>query len=215
MQSAWPIAHLSVPAHNTSLKLVLDPDHLFDDKAYFAFCRVNPDLRVERNAEGEILIVPPAGSESSYRSASVTAQLFNWAEQDGRGTAFESSAQFMLPDGSALSPDAAWVSNVSLRRLSRQKRKEFLPLCPEFVGGGPVNFGPTQRRQGQDGAMDRQRSPSGVVNQRRWGDRVRLSQESSDENAHAKSHDCSCACCLALGRRCGIGRPRPGGRLRA
>lgn len=127
------MTHLSVPAHNTSLKLVLDPDHLFDDKAYFAFCRVNPDLRVERNAEGEILIVPPAGSESSYRSLKVAAQLDTWAEHDGRGTAFESSAQFMLPDGSALSPDAAWVSNASLRRLSRQKRKEFLPLCPEFV----------------------------------------------------------------------------------
>jgi Uma2 family endonuclease len=133
MQAAWPMTHLSVPVHNTSLKLVLDPDHLFDDKAYFAFCRVNPDLRVERNAEGEILIVPPAGSESSYRNLKVSARLDTWAEQDGRGTAFESSAQFMLPDGSALSPDAAWVSNVSLRRLSRQKRKEFLPLCPEFV----------------------------------------------------------------------------------
>ena len=64
---------------------------------------------------------------------SVAAQLFNWAERDGHGKPFDSSAQFMLPDGSALSPDAAWVSNEALRRLSRQQRKEFLPLCPEFV----------------------------------------------------------------------------------
>jgi Uma2 family endonuclease len=105
----------------------------FSDAAYLAFCRANPNLRVERTAEGEILIVPPAGFESSNRNTKVTAQLDKWAEEDGRGKASDSSAQFMLDDGSALSPDAAWVSNVSLRSLSRQKRKEFLPLCPEFV----------------------------------------------------------------------------------
>src|SRR5579863_7267203 len=133
MQAAGPTTHLSVPAQKTLLKLVLDPDQRFDDKAYFIFCQANPDLRVERNAEGEILIVPPVGSESSHRSASVTAQLFNCAEQDGRGTAFESSAQFMLPDGSALSPDAAWVSHKSLRGFSKQECRGFLHLCPELV----------------------------------------------------------------------------------
>jgi Uma2 family endonuclease len=105
----------------------------FSDAAYLAFCRANPNLRVERTAEGEILIVPPAGSESSHRNARVTAQLDRWADDDDRGVVFDSSAQFMLADGSALSPDAAWVSNTALRSLSRQKRKEFLPLCPEFV----------------------------------------------------------------------------------
>jgi len=60
-------------------------------------------------------------------------RLGRWAEKDGRGEAFDSSAQFMLPDGSALSPDAAWVSNESLHRLSREQRKQFLRLCPEFV----------------------------------------------------------------------------------
>ncbi len=105
----------------------------FSDAAYLAFCRANPNLRVERTAEGEILIVPPAGFESSHRNSNVTAQLYKWAEEDGRGKASDSSAQFMLADGSALSPDAAWVSNTALRALSRQKRREFLPLCPEFV----------------------------------------------------------------------------------
>ena len=105
----------------------------FSDAAYFAFCQANPNLRVERTAEGEILIVPPAGSESSYRNSKVTAQLDRWAEEGDRGKVFDSSSQFMLDDGSALSPDAAWVSNASLRSVPREKRKEFLPLCPEFV----------------------------------------------------------------------------------
>jgi len=105
----------------------------FSDAEYLAFCRANPNLRLERTAEGEILIVPPAGSESSYRNSKLTAQLDRWSEEDGRGKAFDSSGQFFLADGSALSPDAAWVSNVCLRSVPREKRKEFLHLCPEFV----------------------------------------------------------------------------------
>ena len=105
----------------------------FSDAEYLGFCRANPHLRLERTAEGKILIVPPAGYESSYRNSEATAQLHKWAQEDGRGKASDSSGQFFLADGSALSPDAAWVSNAALRGIPREKRKEFLPLCPEFV----------------------------------------------------------------------------------
>jgi Uma2 family endonuclease len=124
---------VAIPKDATSVKLSYDAGGEPSDQAYLAFCRANPDLRVERNAKGEILIVPPAGSESSNRSLKVAAQLGTWAERDGRGEAFDSSAQFMLPDSSALSPDAAWVSNESLRRFSKRERRGFLHLCPEFV----------------------------------------------------------------------------------
>jgi Uma2 family endonuclease len=77
--------------------------------------------------------MPPAGGEGSYRSGKAFGQLDHWAEKDGRGTAFDSSVGFTLPDGSVLSPDASWVSNESLVRLTRAQRREFLRLCPEFV----------------------------------------------------------------------------------
>ena len=93
---------------------------LADDK-YFAFCQANPDLRVEHSAEGEIVIVPPAGMESDYRSTSAAAQLLNWAERDGRGKAFGGTVQFLLPDGSGLSPDAAWVSNETLHSVPKSQ----------------------------------------------------------------------------------------------
>jgi len=105
----------------------------FSDKAYLKFCEANPDLRVERNAEGEIIIVPPAGLESDDRNAEVVAQLRIWAKKDGRGRASGPTAQFFLPDGSALSPDAAWVSNESGKRMSERERKGFPYVCPEFV----------------------------------------------------------------------------------
>ena len=103
------------------------------DSRFLAFCRANPDLRVERDPNGEITIVPPAGGESGQRNLKVGAQLSTWADQDGRGEAFDSSTMFMLPDGSALCPDAAWVSNEALRTLTAEQRREFLRVCPQFV----------------------------------------------------------------------------------
>jgi Uma2 family endonuclease len=88
---------------------------------------------VERTAEGEIVVMPPAGGESSYRSQTIGMQLALWAMGDGRGKSFESSVQYMFPDGAGLSPDASWVSNAALQRLTPKQRTEFLPLSPEFI----------------------------------------------------------------------------------
>lgn len=46
----------------------------FCDEAFEEFCRANPDLCVERNAQGEIIVTPPAGGESSHRNATLTEQ---------------------------------------------------------------------------------------------------------------------------------------------
>ena len=100
---------------------------------YLAFCRANPGLRCERTAEGEVVIVPPAGGEGAYRSMKAAAQLDRWAEEDGRGLAFDSSVEFLLPDGSGLSPDASWVARETLHQLSHDQRREFLRLSPEFI----------------------------------------------------------------------------------
>jgi Uma2 family endonuclease len=124
---------VALPESDAAVKLSFDTERRLSLEACLAFCRANPDLRVERTAEGEIVIMPPAGYESSFRSLDVAGQLREWALKDGRGNATDSSAEFILPDGSALSPDAFWVSKDALHRLPRQKRKEFPPLAPEFV----------------------------------------------------------------------------------
>ena len=123
---------IELPEHE-SVKLVFDPEYHLSEQDYLAFCRANPALRCERTAEGEIVIVPPAGGEGAYRSGDAFAQLRQWAREDGSGKTFDSSVEFLLPDGSALSPDASWVSNESLDRLSPEQRREFLRLSPEFV----------------------------------------------------------------------------------
>src|SRR5580658_7172377 len=112
---------IALPELNAPATLILDREDRLTDDEYFAFCVANPDLNVERTAEGEIVIVPPAGVESDYRNVSVITSLSVWARVDGRGKVLGSSVQFLLPDGSGLSPDAAWVS---IKRLSLLSKKE-------------------------------------------------------------------------------------------
>jgi Uma2 family endonuclease len=115
------------------VRILPDSKRRFSDREYLAFCRANPELNVERTAEGEIEIGAAAGLESSYREVNVGRHLSEWAERDGRRQGFGATVQLMLPDGSARSPDAAWVSNEALAKLVRREKRSFPHLVPEFV----------------------------------------------------------------------------------
>ena len=109
---------------------------ILNDDEYFSFCEANPQLKIERTTKGEIVILPPAGGESDYRSLEVAGELRTWAKKDGRGKAFGSSVEFLLPSGAAFSPDAAWVSHEKLERLSKILQifgaaSEYLLATPE------------------------------------------------------------------------------------
>lgn len=52
------------------------------------------------------MLMSPAGGASGRGNSRLTTQLGTWAEQDGRGEAFDSSTGYRLPDGSTVSPDA-------------------------------------------------------------------------------------------------------------
>jgi Uma2 family endonuclease len=103
------------------------------DDEFYAFCAANPDLRIERRAEGEIVIMPPAGGETSNRNMDLSSQLQVWTKRDGRGKAFDASGGFVLPSGAALSPDASWVLRSRLAKLTAEQKRKFPPLCPDFV----------------------------------------------------------------------------------
>src|SRR5205823_12647640 len=79
-----------------------------------------------------IVILAPAWLETAYQDTVVAAQLGQWAKRDGRGKAF-GCTEFILPTGAALSPDAAWISNQRLSGLSKEQRRKFPPVTPEFI----------------------------------------------------------------------------------
>jgi len=104
-----------------------------NDDQFFDFCQANRELRIERTAEGDILIMSPAGWRSGRRNAIITMRLGIWAERDGKGVVVDSSTGFRLPNGATRSPDAAWILKSRLERFSIAEQEKFLPLCPDFV----------------------------------------------------------------------------------
>jgi Uma2 family endonuclease len=124
---------LLLPENALPTKLIFDPEQPMGDDAFYEFCVANPDMRIERTAQGEIVIVPPAGGESDAQSSEVIMQLGTWATRQGRGRFFGMTVMFLLPTGAAFSPDAAWVSNDRLAKLSKEQRRKFLPISPDFV----------------------------------------------------------------------------------
>ena len=103
------------------------------DEQFFEFCRINRDLRIERNKYGEISIMPPTGSETGNRNFNVALQLGNWSEKDDTGICFDSSTGFKLSTGAERSPDASWMKLERWNSLSEEEQQKFAPICPDFV----------------------------------------------------------------------------------
>lgn len=105
----------------------------FDEDEFFAFCQSNKELRIERNAQQEIIIMAPAGSETDSKNSELIIELGIWNRKTKSGRVFGPSAGFTLPNGAMRSPDAAWIPNEKWYGLPTEQRKKFAPICPEFV----------------------------------------------------------------------------------
>ena len=116
----------------TAITLNLQSVQLTDEQ-FFQLCQDNRELKFERNANGDLVIMPPTGGETGNRNGRLTQQLFNWADVDSTGIAFDSSTGFKLPNGAERSPDAAWILLERWNALTPQQQQQFIPLCPDFV----------------------------------------------------------------------------------
>ena len=103
------------------------------NEQFYEFCQANGDLRIERTANGEVIIMPPAFSDTGNRNFNIAAQLGYWTEQDGTGIGFDSSAGFTLPNGAMRSPDASWIELERWNALTDAQKASFAPICPSFV----------------------------------------------------------------------------------
>jgi Uma2 family endonuclease len=103
------------------------------DRQFYDFCQTNPDLRIERNAEGAVIVMPPAFADTGNRNSKIAGQLFVWTEADGTGEAFDSSSGFTLPNGAIRSPDVAWILRNRWNALSAKQQASFAPIAPDFV----------------------------------------------------------------------------------
>ncbi|NJL68092.1 MAG: Uma2 family endonuclease [Microcoleus sp. SM1_3_4] len=100
---------------------------------FYQLCAEHPDLKLERNANGELIVMPPTGGETGKRNSKLNLQVGLWNEQTELGEVFDSSTGFTLPNGADRSPDASWVEKYRWEALTPQQREKFIPLCPDFV----------------------------------------------------------------------------------
>ncbi|MFN6568373.1 Uma2 family endonuclease [Dendronalium sp. ChiSLP03b] len=125
--------NLPVVTEIVPMVLQLQPAIAMTDDQFYEFCQLNRDFRIERNAAGELVIMPPTGSETDQRNFDVIVQLGIWTKQDGTGVGFGSSGGFNLPNSAVRSPDAAWIKRTRWEAIPSELRKKFAPICPEFV----------------------------------------------------------------------------------
>lgn len=104
-----------------------------NDDEFFEFCQRHKDLRIEMNEDGEIIIMPPTGSETGIKNFKLTTKFGVWVEKDGSGEGFDSSTGFVLPNGAKRSPDLSWIKLEKWNAIPKAKRKKFAPVCPDFV----------------------------------------------------------------------------------
>jgi Uma2 family endonuclease len=103
------------------------------DAEFFEFCQDHRDLRIERDANHQITIMPPASSETGATNSQLNRLLGNWNEEANLGIVFDSSAGFTLSTRAMLSPDASWLAQARWDALSADDRRGFARICPDFV----------------------------------------------------------------------------------
>ena len=114
------------------LKVDLKNVH-FTDEQFYQLCINNPELIVERDSKGTLIVMAPVGGDSGNREADYIIDLGTWNRQSGLGRVFSSSTLFKLPGGGDRSPDAAWVELSRWQALTPEQRQKFPPIAPNFV----------------------------------------------------------------------------------
>ena len=115
------------------LPVRIRPEHPMTDEELMRFCTINECLNVERDSNGELIVMSPAGGGTGHRNTEVILQLALYARETGAGAAFDSNTGFTLPDGSMRSPDAALVSWPRWNALSAVDQEKFAPICPDIL----------------------------------------------------------------------------------
>jgi Uma2 family endonuclease len=93
----------------------------------------NPDVRLETNSIGQLIFMSPTGGETGYRNLRLAFQIELWNSQTQLGKVFDSSTGFKLSNGAVRSPDVSWIPISKWNALSREQRRKFLPIDPDFV----------------------------------------------------------------------------------
>ncbi len=122
---------IQLPLPEDADPVIVDHPMMGDD--FETLCEKNPELRIEQDRHGKILIMPPVNPTSGHYELELGAQLHAWSQRTKSGPAFSSSTIFTLPNGAKRSPDASWLPQAVWEAVTETDRLRITPVCPHFV----------------------------------------------------------------------------------
>ncbi len=117
----------------TAFTISLEPAIHITNEQFYQLCRANPNVKFERSATGELIVMAPTGGETGSYNSEINADFVIWNRHTQLGKVFDSSTCFDLPKGGDRSPDVAWVALERWNSLSREQQRKFPPIAPDFV----------------------------------------------------------------------------------
>ncbi len=111
----------------------LRPSQRMTDAEFMEFCAENPDMRIEQDKNGKIILMPPVDFTGGIAESDVHGLLYMWWYRHKQGRTFSPATGFKLPDTSTRSADGAWASDEKIAAVKPADRQKFAPLVPDFV----------------------------------------------------------------------------------
>ena len=113
------------------IKLKLPGQWETTDDALIELSQINDPWQLELTADGELVIMSPEGWDSSEYGTDIIGQVWAWSTSQGGGRVLGAQLGARLPDGSVLSPDAAWIGEE--RWNARNREPAYLSVSPELI----------------------------------------------------------------------------------
>ncbi len=147
------------------------PALTLSDDQFLAFCRQNPDLRIEQSAEGDWIIMPPTGFGTGSRNSEIARQL-GQAGRHWRNGGFVHSLR-AAQRGQTFARCVLDTQSAAGRAFARAERKVSAPL-PGLRGGTALPLGSLERPAGQNAGISCQRRASRLAAGHAGAARVRV-----------------------------------------
>ena len=103
------------------------------DEQFEQLCAQNRDTKFEMTSQGELIVMSPTGSESGRQNGDLFGQIWYWNRQIKLGVVFDSSTGFTLPNSAKRSPDVSWIEISRWNKLTKEQRRKFAPIAPDFA----------------------------------------------------------------------------------
>ncbi len=117
-------------SYTLNLKPLVDPITI---EHFEQLCQSNPELKLETNYKGELIVMSPTGYETGKNNADLIMQFGIWNRKYKLGVVCDSSTGFILPNKAIRSPDVSWIAKERVANLTKKEKAKFLNLVPDFV----------------------------------------------------------------------------------